>query len=95
MTYSVTFLSLPQSISKLNKYWPADSNADMKRLHIYTVEKKCHLEMRSKIVKRLRGRKYDPLIIERTICLVLGLSTVLYRSFLNDCTPTNKAVGTI
>ena len=49
----------------------------------------------SKIVKRLRRRKYNPLIIERTICLVLGPSTALYRSFLKHCTLTNKAVGTI
>ena len=34
----------------------------------------------SKIVKRLRRRKYDPVIIERTIGLVLGPSTSLYRS---------------
>ena len=49
----------------------------------------------SKIVKRLRRRTYDPLIIERTIGLVLGPSTALYRSFLAHCTLTNKAVGTI
>ena len=49
----------------------------------------------SKIVKRLRPRKYDPLIIENTIGLVLGPSTALYRSFLEHCTLTNKAVGTI
>ena len=49
----------------------------------------------SKIVKRLRRRKYDPLIIERTIGLVLGPSTALYRSFLEYCTLTNKALGTI
>ena len=49
----------------------------------------------SKIVKRLRRRKYDPLIIERTIGLVLGPSTALYRSFLEHYTLTNKAVGTI
>ena len=48
-----------------------------------------------KIVKRLRRRKYDPLIIERTIGLVLGPSTALNRSFLNHCTLTNEAVGTI
>ena len=34
----------------------------------------------SKIVTK--RRKYDPVIIERTIGLVLGPSTVLYRSFL-------------
>ena len=48
----------------------------------------------SKIVKRLRRRKYDPLIIERTIGIVLGPSTALYRSFLEHFTLTNKAVGT-
>ena len=49
----------------------------------------------SKIVKRLRRRQYDPAIIERTIGLVLGPFTALYRSFLKHCTLTNKAVGTI
>ena len=45
----------------------------------------------SKIVKRLRRRQYDPLIIERTIGLVLAWP--LYRPFLKHCTLTNKAVG--
>ena len=49
----------------------------------------------SKIVKRLRRRQYDPEIIERTISLVLGPFTALYRSFLKRCTLTNKAVGTV
>ena len=49
----------------------------------------------SKIVKRLQRRQYDPLIIERTISLVLGPSTALYRPFLKHCTLTNKAVGAI
>ena len=49
----------------------------------------------SQIVKRLRQRQYDPVIIERTICLVLGPSTALYEPFLKHCTLTNKAVGTI
>ena len=49
----------------------------------------------SKIVKRLRRRQYDPVIIERTCDLVLGPFTALYRSFLKRCTLTNKAVGTI
>ena len=49
----------------------------------------------SKIVKRLRRRQYDPVIIERTIGLVLGPFTALYRSFLKRCTLTNKAIGTI
>ena len=35
------------------------------------------------------------MIIERTIGLVLGPCTALYRSFLKHCTLTNKAVGTI
>ena len=48
-----------------------------------------------KIVKRLRRRQYDPVIIERTVCLVLGPFTALYRSFLKRCTLTNKMVGTI
>ena len=35
------------------------------------------------------------MIIERTIGLVLGPSTALYEPFLEHCTLTNKAVGTI
>ena len=46
-------------------------------------------------MKRLRRRQYDPVIIERTIGLVLGPFTALYRSFPKRCTLTNKAVGTI
>ena len=49
----------------------------------------------SKIVKRLRCRQYDPVIIERAIGIVLGSFTALYRSFLKRCILTNKAVGTI
>ena len=49
----------------------------------------------SKIAKSLRRRKYDPMIIKRTIDRVLGPSTALYRSFLKHCTLTNKTVGTI
>ena len=33
--------------------------------------------------KRIRRRKYDPLIIKRKIGLVLGPSTALYKSFLS------------
>ena len=43
----------------------------------------------SKIVKRIRRRQYDPEIIKRTIYLVLGPFTALYRSFLKRCTLTN------
>ena len=46
-------------------------------------------------MKRLRRRQYDPMIIEKTIGLVLGPFTALNRSFLKRCTLTNKAVGTI
>ena len=35
------------------------------------------------------------MIIERTICLVLGPCTALFIPFLKHCTLTNKAVGTI
>ena len=44
----------------------------------------------SKIVKRLR--KYDSVIIERTISLMLGPSAALYQSFLEICTTANKAL---
>ena len=44
--------------------------------------------------KRLRRRQYDPGIIEKTIGLVLGPSTAMFRLFLKHCTLTNKAVGT-
>ena len=47
-----------------------------------------------KIVKRLQRRKYDPVVIEKTIGLVLSPSTALYISFLKHCTLTNKGVGT-
>ena len=49
----------------------------------------------SRVVGRLRRRRCDPAIIERTIGLVLGPFAALYRSFLGRCTLTNKAVGTI
>ena len=44
----------------------------------------------SKIVKRLRRQKYDPVIIERAIRLVLDPSKALYRSFLKNCTLTRR-----
>ena len=49
----------------------------------------------SKIVKRLRCRKYDPMTMERTIGFVLGPFTALYKSFPKHCTLTYKAVWTI
>ena len=45
----------------------------------------------SKIVKRRRRRKYDPLIIERTIFMMLGPSTTLCRYNLKHCSLTYKA----
>ena len=53
------------------------------------------ISLGSKIVKRFRPLQYDPLIIERTICLVLGPSTDLYEPFRKHCTLINKALGTI
>ena len=56
------------------------------------------------LVYKLRRAKDTPnsissgskiVIIERTIGLVLGPSTALYRPFLKHCILTNKAVGTI
>ena len=47
----------------------------------------------SKMVKRLPRRQNDPVIIERTIGLVLGPSTALYGPFLKHCTLTKNAVG--
>ena len=49
----------------------------------------------SKIVERIQCRTYDPVIIERTMILVLVPSTSLYRPFQERCTLTNKAVGTL
>ena len=49
----------------------------------------------SKIIKHLRPRKYDTVIIARKICFVLDPSTTMFRSFLKHCTLTNKAVGTL
>ena len=48
----------------------------------------------TKIVKRLRRWHYDPGIIEKTIGIVLGPSTSLYRLFIKHCTLTHHAVGT-
>ena len=43
----------------------------------------------SKMVKHLRRRRYDPLIIEMTIGVVLDPSSALYKPFLKHCTLTN------
>ena len=49
----------------------------------------------SKILKRLRRRQYDPVIIERSRGIVFDPFTALYRSFPKRCTLTSKAVWTI
>ena len=44
----------------------------------------------------LRRRKYDPVIIEKTVRHVLGLSTaIVYKSLLEHCTLTNNAMRNI
>ena len=43
-----------------------------------------------KIVKRIRRRQYDPVLIKRTIGLVIGPSTTFYRQFLKDFNLNNK-----
>ena len=49
----------------------------------------------SKIVKRFWRRHYDPVMIEKTIVLVLGPSSALYRLFIKHCTLTHNSVDTI
>ena len=49
------------------------------------------LSMGSTIIRENNG--FDPVIIERTISVVLYPSTTIYRPFLKHCTLTNKAVG--
>ena len=71
------------------------SNRDIKWLIRTVLSERIFISSGSKIVKRLRRRQYDPLIIETTIGLVLCPCTALCRLFLKHCTLTNKAVGTI
>ena len=47
----------------------------------------------SKIVIRFRCRKYEQVIIERTIVLLLGPSSALYRSFLEHCSLAKRRWG--
>ena len=52
-----------------------------------------HLVGLENIIKLLlQRRQYDPTIIERTVCVVLGPYTALYRPFLKHWTRTNKGV---
>ena len=48
----------------------------------------------TKVIKRLRRRKYGSGIFEKTIGLVLYQSIVIYRLCLVHCTLINKATGT-
>ena len=80
----------------LGSKWNWYSNKNRIEITIWTLcTCRVFISSGSKIVKRLRRRQYDPLIIERTISPVLGPSTTLYRPFLKHCTLTNKAIGTI
>ena len=66
------------------------------KLHVKRVKSESNfISSGSKIVQRLRRRQYDPVIMERTIGLVLGPFTALYRSFLKRYTLTKQAVGTV
>ena len=66
------------------------------RFYITRCDSAIHfIQLGSKVVKRLRSRQYDPVIIERTIGLVLDTSTTLYRLFLKHCSLNIKAMGTI
>ena len=40
--------------------------------------------------KKFKKRQYEPVTIEMTLDLVLGLSTALYRPFLKHCTLTRR-----
>ena len=53
------------------------------------------VSLNSKKVKSTWRRKYDIVITERTICLVLDPSIALYRFSLKHCTLTFKAVENI
>ena len=48
----------------------------------------------SKILKHLRRRQCDPLIIERTIGIVIGPYILAYRPFFKHCSLTSKTMGT-
>ena len=92
MIYSIRFTS--KSLQKYNNYYVIY----FLRFHRITFELKDtpnFISSGTKIVKRIRRRQYDPLIIETSIGLVLGPCTALCRLFLKHCTLTNKAVGTI
>ena len=58
--------------------------------HVYNVRRvKCEancVSSGSKILKRIRRRKYDPVITARIIDLMLSPSTALYRSYRKHCT---------
>ena len=82
-------------IEKFNKNAKGEKFTNLLGISIRLIVIDPFISSGSKIVKRLRRRQYDPVIIERTIGLVLGPSTALYEPFLKHCTLTNKAMGTI
>ena len=47
-----------------------------------------------RIIGRILKRKYDPIVVRRTVCMVLGPSTVYNLHTLFHCTLTNQAGGT-
>jgi hypothetical protein len=48
----------------------------------------------TKILRKFLKRSYDPLIVRRTTCLVLGPFTASYWHRLWHCTPSNNTTGT-
>ena len=63
--------------------WPGISHPVFYSNIVYKLRRvKCKakfVSLGSKVIKRLRRWKYDPMIIEKTKGTVLGLSTALYR----------------
>ena len=104
MTFCEKSIRISRQIIFVNKHWPQSCLCPFKGIShpvFYGDQTKQgqrpanFILSGSKIVKRLRRRQYDPLIIETTIGLVLGPFTALCRLFLKHCTLSNKAVGTI
>ena len=52
------------------------------------------LSIATKIIRKLIKLSYDPLIVRRTACLVLGPFTASYWHRLWHCTPSDNTTGT-